>query len=655
MADVITRFKLETTQYDSALRDCAKGLQEVTHQASLAGNEFDKFTKESVQQARAFGDISTSATNAKDKVKELVSAYNDVAKSYNALTKEQQQSDFGKAMAESMNKLKGRIKEAKGEMQQMGEKTSGTGGILEQFTGKLGISTKTLGLWGAALGAGKVALDVAKDAFMACETNVDDWGRTVEASQSIYQAFLQTLNNGDFSSFLSRIDEIISKANDAYNALDNLQTRMTIINPERARLQAQLTEQKVIVRREGASSEAGKAAQQKIRDIEKQLTNAFTKESTMNMDVFKTQVDKKLKEAGIVLSQRSYDILMKSFSSDEMYSKLKAGASGKKGLTYTAGGSYDEGSVSSYDTRNMNQKLLDLFTDEWRKQWSPFLTAAANASNSAFSTMLADSRYLKSGGGGGGGGARGGAGASLAGFAYSVPELARTNDFVHVSPWEMMMANRPSSVTPDKGLIDFSPLEKFDIEIQALTEAMIKATDPEEYQRYSKARDSKQKERDRFTGDNKQLQELVDWGGQMMGGVNSIVSGLEGLGVEIPAGLQNILGGLNSLLSIASGISTILIAISMKPFAHGGIVRAAHGFDGIVPGTQFSGDLVPAALSSGEVVLNKAQTYALAQHLQSNSEGAGGGGVSRVSGEQIYVVLNRYLRRSGRGELATWG
>ena len=651
MADVITRFKLETTQYDSALRDAAKGLQAVTHQATLAGSEFDKFTRQSVEQARAFGDIATSATNAKDKVKELVGAYNDVAKSYNALNKEQQQSDYGKALAESMQKLKGRISEAKGEMQKMGETGKGTGSILDQFTGKLGISTKTLGVWGAALGAGKVALDVAKDAFFACETNVDDWGRTVEASQSIYEGFLQTLNSGDFSSFLSRIDEIISKANDAYNALDNLQTRMTIINPERARLQAQLTEQKVIVRREGANSEAGKAAQQKIRDIEKQLTNAFTKESSMNLDVFKTQVDKKLKEAGIVLSKRSYEILMQSFSSDDVYNQLKKGAKGSMGRNYEAGGSYDEGSTYTYDTRNTNQKLLDLFTDEWRKQWAPFLTASANAKNSAFGTMLADSRYLK--GGGAGGGRTGGGGGSMAQYAYSVPEFTRSNDFVHVSPWQMMMENRQTTMTPDQGIIDFSPLEKFDIEIQALTEAMMKATDPEEYQRLSKARQSKQKDRDNFTGDSKQLQELVDWGGQMMGGVNSIVSGIEGLGIEIPEGLRSILGGLNSLLSIASGISTILIAISMKPFAHGGIVpHAASGF--MVPGNNFSGDVTPILANAGEVVLNKAQQGVLANQL-SQPAGGDGGGISRVSGEQIYVVLNRYLRRSGRGELATWG
>ena len=80
MADVITRFKLETTQYDSKLRDEAKRLSDFAKTASLAGNEFGKFTQKNVEAARAFGNIATSATNSKEKVKELVSAFNTFAK-----------------------------------------------------------------------------------------------------------------------------------------------------------------------------------------------------------------------------------------------------------------------------------------------------------------------------------------------------------------------------------------------------------------------------------------------------------------------------------------------------------------------------------------------------------------------------------------------
>lgn len=139
MADVITRFKLETTQYDSKLRDASKGLAEYTRQATQAGNEFGKFTQKNVEAARALGSITPSANNAKDKVKEFVGAFNDAAKAYNALTKEQQQSDFGKAMADSLGQLSQQLKEAKKELYDMGDavKNAGSGGLFAGLGDKM--------------------------------------------------------------------------------------------------------------------------------------------------------------------------------------------------------------------------------------------------------------------------------------------------------------------------------------------------------------------------------------------------------------------------------------------------------------------------------------------------------------------------------------
>jgi hypothetical protein len=139
MADVITRFRLETTQYDSKLRDAAKGLKDYTRQASMAGNEFGKFTQKNVEAARALGSITPSANNAKDKVKELVGAFNEVARAYNALTKEQQQSDFGKALSQSLSQLSAQAKEAKRELYDIGDavKNAGGGGIFSNMGDKM--------------------------------------------------------------------------------------------------------------------------------------------------------------------------------------------------------------------------------------------------------------------------------------------------------------------------------------------------------------------------------------------------------------------------------------------------------------------------------------------------------------------------------------
>ena len=78
-----------------------------------------------------------------------------------------------------------------------------------------------------------------------------------------------------------------------------------------------------------------------------------------------------------------------------------------------------------------------------------------------------------------------------------------------------------------------------------------------------------------------------------------------------------------------------------------------HATGGIVGGNSYSGDNIPIMANAGELVLTKAAQASLANHLEGG--GMSGLGPSRISGEQIYITLNRYLKRSGQGELMTWG
>ena len=50
--DVITRFKLETTQYDSKIKNAAKELSDIAKSAKSAGADFERFTKDSLEAAR---------------------------------------------------------------------------------------------------------------------------------------------------------------------------------------------------------------------------------------------------------------------------------------------------------------------------------------------------------------------------------------------------------------------------------------------------------------------------------------------------------------------------------------------------------------------------------------------------------------------------
>ena len=147
--------------------------------------------------------------------------------------------------------------------------------------------------------------------------------------------------------------------------------------------------------------------------------------------------------------------------------------------------------------------------------------------------------------------------------------------------------------------------------------------------------------------------------GQMAGGMSSIMSSLEQLGIQLPEGFKQVVGGIQAVTSILTTISAIVSAIeafsaagSIPFFASGGIVHAANGWAGTVPGNRYSGDQIPIMANSGEVVLTRAMAGNLASQLQGSGERQTIG-TPYVSGEQIYLGLNNYLRRSGMGEILT--
>ena len=154
----------------------------------------------------------------------------------------------------------------------------------------------------------------------------------------------------------------------------------------------------------------------------------------------------------------------------------------------------------------------------------------------------------------------------------------------------------------------------------------------------------------------------------LSGNVGGILTGLNQLGVDIPEGLQGIIGGIQGMMTILTSINTILSIIealqavgSLPFFSHGGVIgRAAAGM--LIPGNSNSGDNLRLPMmdgsgfigvNSGELILNKSQQNNLANAL----EGGGLQGMNlsaQVSGEQILLVANRTLRRKGKGELVTW-
>ena len=164
-------------------------------------------------------------------------------------------------------------------------------------------------------------------------------------------------------------------------------------------------------------------------------------------------------------------------------------------------------------------------------------------------------------------------------------------------------------------------------------------------------------------------------------GISQITNGLQAVGLEIPKELQNTLNVINGLISVIQGVSSVVsvfatgaetantaatiantaaigaltttmavnTATNLVPFMKtGGVAHAKQGF---VPGNNYS-DNVPIMVSSGELILNRAQQGNIASQLEGN-------GLQNLHleavlrGEDMRLSLKNNGRRTGRGEYVT--
>jgi len=244
MADGIVKLRVDSSEYDAKLKRAADGLRDFGEKCKSAGDTVAKADKDTIAYVRAIGQMDTHVKTAKGSLGEMTKTFTELSMQYRKLTDEEKNTPFGKALSASLDELRTRIIDDKRALEEVGsslQDTSGksneTGGVLDALAGKFGLNVTHAGALGAALGMTAAATKVAKDAFFANEQQLDEWGRTITASESVYRGFLNALNNGDISGYLSKIDTIVKAARDAYDALDELATYNAFnqINVEKTR------------------------------------------------------------------------------------------------------------------------------------------------------------------------------------------------------------------------------------------------------------------------------------------------------------------------------------------------------------------------------------------------------------------------------------
>ena len=543
--------------------------------------------------------------------------------------------------------------------------------------------------------AATAAMKVVKDAFMSSESNMDSWGGTVESVKSIYDSFCISLNNSSLDGWFSNMDNLIEKARQAYDAIDDLNTKMTIINPERVKIQGLITEQKEIIRKNGRESDAGKAAVAEINRLEPILKDTYTQEAKMNYSAFEAEVKKKLEEAGLGnLDSKSYRWLMRSFSSESEYERLKAGA--KTTVVGTGRYNLDEyghavGEEIKVSVKNTNQKLLDLFTDEWRAQYSQYLTASYSAKNSAFQVGIQDARYTRGGSGGNSSSSSSSYSSSssryssglsgisdISGLAFGATKsMKELNE--ELARYKKMKEEATTSFEYNEAIEGIEQVQK-EIAVQPITLQL--GVDAEKIVPIQEIINNFFKEHpitpemklptDFFPSVSKTAQDTASaWqaatraisnagnamtnledpsakvAGIVMQAIANIALGFAQASASPATGLAGVFGW---IAAVTAGVATMTATIAQIKSATE--YHAQGGMVGTSPFIPKGTDTVPAMLTPGEIVLNAAQQRNMANNLQGTSNIVmQSSGESRISGEDIITVINAYGRRTGRGEI----
>lgn len=141
MADVITRLKLESSEYDSKIKRATQGLLQMEQECRKAGKSMNDMEKDNRQFVQSLGSMQTVSQTTRGKISELSSAFVELRSQYNRLTDEEKKGDFGRALSGSLDQLKTRVQAAKQELKDIqkeldGGSTSG-GGWLSGLGGKM--------------------------------------------------------------------------------------------------------------------------------------------------------------------------------------------------------------------------------------------------------------------------------------------------------------------------------------------------------------------------------------------------------------------------------------------------------------------------------------------------------------------------------------
>lgn len=539
---------------------------------------------------------------------------------------------------------------------------------LDDFTKGIGISAKAFSGMAVSVAAVTGALKVAKDAFFANETQLDDWNRAIQSAEGVYKGFLNALNTGDISGFLTNIDTITEAAKAAYDALDNLSTFNAFNRVNLQRTRTGMTE-----------AIAGFRLGETSKEDVKKAAEAYKKELIERQRLEQEAYSQKIRE---VAAQRGvpWGNLEQALSGDYgTYQQLKqVQPTGEKMVSYGAG-MFGSGSYIQKFAVTAEEKMGEALRALNDTELDALQSLGEQAQRTGEEIAQIDkqlSRVLnkkeKSTPKTGGGGRRTNTKAptyaedSIAAQSALVSDLRKKwseageavrNDLLVqliAAEDKLKSMNNQAALFREnqQGKLQGGDIQTLGLGNISLSDQINEAAKGlqgdalEALQKLIKGGNDAQKSwanaASAIGSVGNALAGIDDPAAKVMG---TIAQAIATIALTYAKSLEKTFTPWDWIAAAASGAATMVSVIST--------IHSATGYaeGGVVGGNTYSGDQIPAMLNAGEVVLNRAQTGALASQLQDNG-GGNGRIVGVLRGEDIAMVADRWGRRTGKGELA---
>lgn len=571
------------------------------------------------------------------------------------------------------------IAKARRGLEQFRDKNATLGGVMQQG---IGILTKYAGA-AAALGA---AMEGAKKIIASSQTTTDAWGRSMEAATSVSNRFFEAISQGSFDSFISGLKDIIQNARDAYDALDQLATFDAFNNMTTSGFGKRRAELRANIRSGIDVEESKKALKTLERDEQAYYKHSaeVAKEAARARLVEYTGTQRgsglltpyvQMGDAGQAAARKAAAQLK------QQYGEERTMMSGAKNYVFV-----DKAIESQY---NALIKYAEL-SDEKAKEISDLFARANAAETQYFTGVASDARLMNARSGGSGGGGRSGGGGSGRTFSSSmnledlgVQTIATTTSMKELqnqlSRYKEQLATATNQFDYNAAQQGIEQTQKrIDAQPMAVQMGIDVDTAVHLTEQWEELRAQLQEQMN-----NDALNLKVDLDANSSGAVKN-VEGIAKAATNASKAVSVIGQAFNAIedpaakvaATVAQAIASVALAYAdamakdqTQKFNIFGFIAASaaamismattiaaihkqtgYALGGVVGGNSYSGDNVgPVMLDAGEVVLNRAQTYALASQLQSNEQG--GNSFTTVSGEQLVIAINNYGRRRGMGEL----